>query len=104
MRRPLQAGARAMRSMGAGWRFTLPRAPAMLPRDDDRAGFPSLTTEADARPDWMARVMAGDRRALAQALSALERGTPEVAAAIAVASPRIAPAARRIGFTGPPGA
>jgi len=53
--------------------------------------------------DLTARVLAGDRRALARALSVVEREGPEAAALLAALHPHTGHA-RLVGITGPPGA
>jgi LAO/AO transport system kinase len=63
-----------------------------------------VSGEARARSNLVTLAVAGDRRALAQALTLLERGTPEISEAMAGAIASSPAPARRIGFTGPPGA
>jgi LAO/AO transport system ATPase len=52
---------------------------------------------------WAERIAAGDRRAIARAISAVENETPDAAAIRAALAPRLG-RARVLGVTGPPGA
>jgi LAO/AO transport system kinase len=52
---------------------------------------------------WTARLFAGDRRALARAITAVENETTEAPAVLAAIHPRLG-RARIVGFTGAPGA
>jgi LAO/AO transport system kinase len=63
-----------------------------------------MNSGADSDRELVTRAIAGDRRALARALTLLERGSPELALALASARASARPRAHRIGFTGPPGA
>ena len=74
----------------------------MLRRDDHSLRGAGVSNEAPR--ELVARAGAGDRRALARSLTLLERGSPELAEAIAEARGAARRRAHRIGFTGPPGA
>ena len=60
-----------------------------------------MTTEAAAAAE---RILAGDRRALARAISAVEDEAPAAAEVVAALRRRAERAARVVGVTGPPGA
>src|SRR5919199_2478359 len=58
---------------------------------------------ADAKPSLAERLLAGDKRALARAISLVEDDDPEGWALVREVYPRTG-AAAVVGFTGPPGA
>jgi LAO/AO transport system kinase len=57
----------------------------------------------DNRSDWLLALVAGDRAALARALTAVENDLPEASAVLAACAPRLG-RATVLGVTGPPGA
>ena len=59
-------------------------------------------TDLPALP-WAERLFAGERTAVARAITAVENETDEARAVLAAIRPRLG-RARLIGFTGPPGA
>jgi LAO/AO transport system kinase len=61
------------------------------------------TFNGDASDDWLVRLLAGDRAALARALSAVESGGAEAANVLRAIYPKLG-RARVVGFTGAPGA
>ena len=62
------------------------------------AGLPAGTLEA-----WVSRLITGQPRALARAITAVENDSPEAAALLAAIQPHLG-RARIVGVTGPPGA
>jgi LAO/AO transport system kinase len=62
------------------------------------AGLPT-----GAHESWISRLIAGQPRALARAITAVENGHPETAALLAAIQPHLG-RARIVGVTGPPGA
>jgi LAO/AO transport system kinase len=61
------------------------------------------TFKGDAPDDWLEHLLAGDRAALARALSAVESGGDEAARVLRAIYPKLG-RARVVGFTGAPGA
>jgi len=77
------------------WRFS-----AVLLRGKD--GYGGAMSTSSAAP-WLDRLFAGDRVAIARAITAVENDTDEARPVLAAIRPRLG-RARLLGFTGPPGA
>jgi LAO/AO transport system kinase len=70
---------------------------------DERPGIHKIRLMADPKPSLAERLLAGDKRALARAISLVEDDDPEGWAIVKEVYPRTGNASV-VGFTGPPGA